>query len=122
MEVQTTRLAVPPPIGALPVARAPRTTSAAANGPTTSPSSDSGQRAAAPQTPPESHTAEALQQRRRANTPSGVRLQVDETVDRVIAQILNEDNEVIKQIPPEEAVRYFARFREITGLIFDLEI
>lgn len=122
MEVQTNQLAALPPPDTLPVAhaRVPQTNPASAPAApglvdTVDIVPDLGNR-----TP--SAAVETLQQRRRANTPTGVRLQVDESVDRVIAQIVNENNEVIKQIPPEEAVRVFARFREITGLLFDIEI
>lgn len=115
MDVNTTGLAVRPPADASPVVRAPA--------PRTSPAPEP----ARPDTDtltdtPDSATLERLRQRSRANTASGVRLQVNETVDRVIAQIVNDSNEVIKQIPPEDAVRAFTRFREVTGLIFDLEI
>ena len=47
------------------------------------------------------------------------RLRVDKDTSRVIAQIVNESNEVIKQIPPQEALELAARFRKVTALIFD---
>lgn len=47
------------------------------------------------------------------------RLHVDEASNRVVAQILDENNEVVKQIPPEELLKIAARFRELQGLLFD---
>jgi len=47
------------------------------------------------------------------------RLRIDETSKRIVAQILDENNEVIRQIPPEELLRIAARFRELQGLLFD---
>ena len=122
MEVTTTRLAVQPPTDVPPVAR-PRSEPAAPERPASVPDvSDTVEITQEVQNRAPSPAAEVLQQRRLAKTASGIRLQVNDTVDRVIAQIVNESNEVIKQIPPEEAVRVFTRFREVTGLIFDLEI
>lgn len=121
MEVQTVRSAGPPP-AEVPVARTHSTPARPAGLAPARPPADTVEFAEEATSRPETPAADDLQQRRRANAPSGVRLEVDETVDRIIAQILNENHEVIKQIPPEEAVRLFARFRELTGLIFDLEI
>ena len=42
---------------------------------------------------------------------------MDETSNRIIAQILNADNEVIKQIPPQELVDIVARIRELQRLL-----
>lgn len=122
MEVATTRLAITPPADVLPVARARSVPAAPVDRSAASDAVDTVEFSQNAENRQPSPTIEVLQQRRLANTPSGVRLQVNETVDRVIAEIVNENNEVIKQIPPEEAVRLFARFREVTGLIFDLEI
>ena len=63
--------------------------------------------------------AEALAAQAAAKKGSGARIRLDESTDRVIVQILNADNEVIKQLPPEDLLRALERFREITGLIFD---
>ena len=46
----------------------------------------------------------------------------DEATNQIVAEILNRDNEVIRQLPPEEALRIAARFREIIGLIFDVTV
>ncbi len=51
----------------------------------------------------------------------GVRLRIDDATSQVIAQIVNESNEVIKQIPPEESLRIAARFRQLTGMLFNQE-
>ncbi len=50
------------------------------------------------------------------------RLRVDEGSKRVVAQIVNENNEVIKQIPPEEMLKISARMRWFVGLFFDERI
>ena len=49
----------------------------------------------------------------------GVRMRVDEATDRVVAQILNKNREVIKQIPPEELLKIVANVRKVNGLLFD---
>ena len=65
---------------------------------------------------------QAVEARRAQITPSGLRLHVDEATDRVVVEIVNESNEVIKQLPPKEALRIAARFRQVVGLIFDQQI
>lgn len=52
----------------------------------------------------------------------GTRLRLDERTDGVVAQIVNKNNEVIRQLPPEEALRIAARFHDLVGLIFDKNI
>lgn len=47
------------------------------------------------------------------------RLRIDETSKRVVTQILDENKQVIKQIPPEELLQIAARFKRLTGLLFD---
>jgi len=47
------------------------------------------------------------------------RLRIDEGTKRIVAQIVSEDHEVIKQIPPEELLRIAARFRDLQGNLFD---
>ena len=47
------------------------------------------------------------------------RLRIDEASKRIVAQIVNEDHEVIKQIPSEELLRIAARFRDLQGKLFD---
>lgn len=52
-------------------------------------------------------------------TRAGMRLRVDEDSKRIIAQIIDENNEVIRQIPPEEMLQIATRFRKLRGLLFD---
>jgi len=47
------------------------------------------------------------------------RLRIDPQTERIIAEIVNEDNEVIKQVPPEELLELAATSRAIQGLLFD---
>lgn len=53
---------------------------------------------------------------------AGSRLRMDEASNRVVVQILDETNHVIKQIPPEELLEIAARFRRFNGLIFDHKV
>ena len=50
---------------------------------------------------------------------SGSRIHVDPATERIVVEILNANNEVIRQVPPEEVLRVAARFRQFVGLIFD---
>lgn len=50
---------------------------------------------------------------------SGVRLQVDAETHRIIAQIVDENEQVVRQIPPEDALRIAEKTRELLGLLFD---
>ncbi len=61
-------------------------------------------------------TSAAPKMEPRTATP---RLRIDKSSNRVIAQMVNENNEVVKQIPPEELLRIAARFRDLQGLLFD---
>ncbi len=50
---------------------------------------------------------------------TGTRLHIDKGSNRIVAQIVGRDNNVIKQIPPEEALKIAARMRELHGVMFD---
>lgn len=47
------------------------------------------------------------------------RMRVDADIKRVITQIIGADEEVVKQIPPEEMLEVLKRTRELRGLLFD---
>lgn len=66
--------------------------------------------------------ADALAAKRADISRGGTRIHIDDATNQVITEILNESNEVIRQVPPEDAIRIAARFRQITGLLFDLHI
>ena len=53
------------------------------------------------------------------NERTGTRLRIDKATNRIVAQIVGRDNNIIKQIPPEEALKIAARLREFRGEIFD---
>ena len=53
------------------------------------------------------------------NIGSGSKVFRDDSTDRFIIQIVNDSNEVIRQVPPEELIRIAQRFRQITGILFD---
>ena len=65
---------------------------------------------------------DALAARRQDTVRSGARIYVDEATNRVVIQIVNADDEVIRQIPPEEILRIAERFQKLTGIIFDREV
>jgi flagellar protein FlaG len=43
----------------------------------------------------------------------------DDITNQFVVEIFNANNEEIKQIPSEDALKIAARFREATGLLFD---
>jgi hypothetical protein len=47
------------------------------------------------------------------------RLRVDPATERIIAEIVNENNEVVKQVPPEELLELAATNRALQGILFD---
>jgi uncharacterized FlaG/YvyC family protein len=49
----------------------------------------------------------------------GTKLHVDEATDRVVATIVDQSKQVIKQIPPKEQLDVIARTRALQGLLFD---
>jgi len=53
------------------------------------------------------------------NERDGTRIRIDRATRRIVAQILDRENNVIKQIPPEEALKIAARLRELRGELFD---
>ncbi len=66
--------------------------------------------------------ARALSERVAANVRSGSRIRIDEATERIVVQILNAENEVIKQIPPDDLLRVLERFRQVTGILFDRQV
>ena len=53
---------------------------------------------------------------------SGVRIRLDESSRQLVAQVTNELDEVIKQIPPEERLKIAAQCRRLYGLMFDRKV
>ena len=51
--------------------------------------------------------------------PPNTRLHLDEESNRIVAQVLDENNEVIRQLPPQELLDISARFNRLEGIIFD---
>ena len=58
---------------------------------------------------------------RNQNKPRGSRTYRDETTNRFVVEVLNSNNEVIRQIPLEETLESARRFKKLTGLIFNQE-
>lgn len=52
-------------------------------------------------------------------TPSTTRIRVDKESKRIVTQIIDANNEVIRQIPPKEVLEFSARFKKLQGLLFD---
>ncbi|HOZ49600.1 MAG TPA: flagellar protein FlaG [Candidatus Hydrogenedentes bacterium] len=50
----------------------------------------------------------------------GTRLSVDKPTGRIVAQIVDVNHEIIKQIPPEELLKIAAKLRDLRGVLFDL--
>jgi len=56
-------------------------------------------------------------------TNNSVKFQYDKSINRIIIQVVNDKkSEVIKQIPPEDIVRFLKAFNELIGIIIDKEI
>jgi uncharacterized FlaG/YvyC family protein len=53
---------------------------------------------------------------------AGTRFGIDKTTDRIVAQIMSHDREVIKQVPPEELLKVLGKQRRLQGLLFDESI
>lgn len=53
--------------------------------------------------------------------PPNTRLHLDEESQQIVAQILDENNEVVRQIPPEALLELSARFNRLEGLLFNRE-
>jgi uncharacterized FlaG/YvyC family protein len=69
---------------------------------------------------PKPTTAEARQvEQVQLPEATGTRLRIDRDSKRIIVQIVNGANEVIKQIPPEDLLRIASKVRQIQGLLFD---
>lgn len=50
---------------------------------------------------------------------STTRIRVDKESNRIVTQIIGENNEVIRQLPPQELLDFSARFKKLQGLLFD---
>lgn len=50
---------------------------------------------------------------------TSTRLKVDEENKRIVIQILDSQNQVIRQIPPEEWLKFLSRWQKVQGLFFD---
>jgi hypothetical protein len=53
--------------------------------------------------------------------PPNTRLHVDEESKQIVAQILDENNEVIRQIPAEALLELSSKFNRLEGLLFNRE-
>ena len=55
----------------------------------------------------------------RQQLPPNTRLRVDEESKQIVAQILDENNEVVRQIPTEALLELSSKFNRLEGLLFD---
>lgn len=53
---------------------------------------------------------------------TSTRLKVDEENNRIVIQILDSQNQVIRQIPPEEWLKFLSRWQKVQGLFFDEQV
>ncbi|NIA12622.1 MAG: hypothetical protein GWP08_00985 [Nitrospiraceae bacterium] len=53
---------------------------------------------------------------------TGTRVRIDNASKQIVAQIVDENNEIIKQIPPEELLKIAAKFRDLQGKLFDIKV
>ena len=67
---------------------------------------------------------EQVQQSARVPTQnrSGVRIHIDNASKRIVAQIVDKNDQVIKQIPSDEVLKLAEKARTTQGLIFDKKI
>jgi hypothetical protein len=61
----------------------------------------------------------ALEIRSVEQARSGLRVFRDETTERFVFEILNANNEEIRQFPSDEELRIFTQFINVTGALFD---
>lgn len=54
--------------------------------------------------------------------PPNTRLRLDEESNRIVAQVLDENNEVVRQVPPQELLEISARFNRLEGVLFDEQL
>jgi hypothetical protein len=66
-----------------------------------------------------SDVAKALSDDGSISVPEGSRIRVDKETDRIVLEIVNAQNRVIKQIPPEALLHALEQSRNVTGLILD---
>ena len=51
-----------------------------------------------------------------------IKLRIDENHDRIVTQIVDPENdEIIKQIPPQELLEIMSRLKELVGVLLDRE-
>lgn len=67
----------------------------------------------------EQRAASAISMLPQRSEPAGAIIRIDEATNRWVAQLVDENNEVIRQIPPEELLKIAAKFRRLQGLLFD---
>jgi len=53
--------------------------------------------------------------------PPNTRFRIDKESNRVVAQILDENDEVVRQIPPEALLKLSSRISRLEGLLFNQE-
>jgi uncharacterized FlaG/YvyC family protein len=56
-----------------------------------------------------------------ASERTGTNIRIDQDTNRIVAQVLGEDGEVIAEIPPEAVLKAAEKLRELEGLLFNQE-
>ena len=55
-------------------------------------------------------------------TQQGTRYHVDKDSHEIVTQIIGQNNEVIRQIPPQDLLDISAKFKKLQGLLFDRRV
>lgn len=89
-------------------------------------------RAKVPEAPDDSSNGQPVEESRTRQNVSqsilnqigggAIRLRIDEATQRIVAQVLDANNEVVRQIPPEAVLQLSARFAELRGALFDQSV
>jgi uncharacterized FlaG/YvyC family protein len=53
---------------------------------------------------------------------TSTRMKLDGASKRVVAQIVNQSNEVIKQIPPQDLLDIAAKFKKLDSVLFNVKV
>jgi len=64
-------------------------------------------------------TAKSVEQETPGLNPNLPRFSIRADTKQIVAQIVDEHNKVVRQIPPEELLRAAARMRKLEGMLFD---
>ena len=67
-------------------------------------------------------TNTALDNRKENRSRSTSNIYHDDITNQFVVEIFNANNEKIRQIPREDVLKIAARFKEVTGMLFDQQV